>query len=104
MASGAESYTPVQLADSNLSAALYDCLDGRHYLYYAKVGRKMIEVQFLIRRILKEGHEYARSLYEDRSVGSNVERYYLNRLTAQIHLLQHLEREFLERDENDKQN
>jgi hypothetical protein len=63
----------------------------------------MIDVQFLIRRILKEGHEYAKNLYDQRTVGSNVERYHLNRYTAQIHLLHHLEKEFLERTENDKQ-
>jgi hypothetical protein len=63
-----------------------------------------MDVQFLIRRILKEGHEYAKNLYEERSQGSGVERYHLNRYTAQIHLLHHLEKEFLERNDDDKQN
>jgi hypothetical protein len=62
-----------------------------------------MDIQFLIRRILKEGHEYAKAEYDERSQRAGVERYYLNRYTAQIHLLQHLEKEFLERNENDKQ-
>ena len=63
-----------------------------------------MEVEFLLRRILKEGHEYAQKEYEERSQRPGVERYYLNRYTAQVHLLQHLEKQFLERTTNDKQN
>ncbi len=62
----------------------------------------MTEVEFLLRRILKEGHEYAQKEYELRSKQLGVERYYLNRYTAQVHLLQHLEKQFLEGKENDK--
>ena len=62
----------------------------------------MNEVEFLLRRILKEGHDYAQKEYELRRKQLGVERYYLNRYTAQIHLLQHLEKQFLEGKENDK--
>lgn len=59
-----------------------------------------MDIQFLIRRILKEGHDYAKSEYDNRGQQSGVERYYLNRYTAQVHLLNHLEKEFLERNIN----
>jgi hypothetical protein len=62
-----------------------------------------MDIEFLVRRILKEGHDYAKAEYEERSSNSGVQRYYLNRYTAQIHLLNHLEKEFLERNENDNQ-
>ena len=62
-----------------------------------------MEIEFLVRRILKEGHEYAKAEYDERSNSSGMERYYLNRYTAQIHLLNHLEKQFLERTKNDQQ-
>ena len=62
----------------------------------------MNEAEFVLRRILKVGHEYAKKEYEERSQTLGVERYYLNRYTAQVHLLQHLEKQFLERNSNDK--
>jgi hypothetical protein len=62
-----------------------------------------MDIQFLVRRILKEGHDYAKEEYDNRSQRPGVERYYLNRYTAQIHLLNHLEKEFLERTKNDEQ-
>jgi hypothetical protein len=63
----------------------------------------MNEVDFVLRRILKVGHEYAKQEYEERSKTLGVERYYLNRYTAQVHLLQHLQKQFLEGTTNDKQ-
>jgi len=60
-----------------------------------------MDIQFLVRRILKEGQDYAQQEYEERSQRPGVERYYLNRYTAQVHLLQHLEKQFLERTKND---
>ena len=63
----------------------------------------MNEVEFVLRRILKSGHEYAKKDYEERSQRPGVERYYLNRYTAQVHLLQHLEKQFLEGNKNDEQ-
>lgn len=62
-----------------------------------------MEIEFLIRRLLRAGHDYAKAEYEQRSSSPGVERYYLNRYTAQIHLLNHLEKQFLERKEDDKQ-
>jgi hypothetical protein len=62
----------------------------------------MSEVEFLLRRILKEGHEYAKQEYDERSQTLGVGKYYLNRYTAQVHLLQHLEKQFLEGKTNDK--
>ena len=63
----------------------------------------MNEVEFVLRRILKVGHEYAKKEYEEKRHRSGVQKYYLNRYTAQVHLLQHLEKQFLERNTNDKQ-
>lgn len=63
----------------------------------------MNEVEFVLRRILKVGHEYAQKEYEEKGKMLGVEKYYLNRYTAQVHLLRHLEKQFLERKENDKQ-
>ena len=60
-----------------------------------------MDIEFLIRRILKEGHDYAKKDYEERSQTLGVERYYLNRYTAQVHLLNHLEKQFLEGKQND---
>lgn len=59
-----------------------------------------MEIEFLVRRILKEGHDYAKTEYDERSGNAGTDRYYLNRYTAQIHLLNHLEKEFLERNQN----
>jgi hypothetical protein len=63
----------------------------------------MNEVEFVLRRILKVGHEYAQKEYEEKRHRPGVEKYYLNRYTAQVHLLQHLENQFLERNKNGKQ-
>lgn len=60
----------------------------------------MNEVEFVLRRILKVGHEYARRENEDRSERPALA---LHRYTAQLQLLNHLEKQFLERTENDKQ-
>lgn len=62
-----------------------------------------MDIEFLVRRILKAGHDYAKHDYEGRTKTSGVERYYLNRYTAMIHLLNHLEKQFLEGNQNDKQ-
>jgi hypothetical protein len=63
-----------------------------------------MDIQFLIRRVLKEGHEYARDDYDNRSrTPAGLEKYYLNRYTAQVHLLNHLEKQFLEGNKNDEQ-
>jgi hypothetical protein len=59
----------------------------------------MNEVEFVLRRILREGHDFAKNQHEDR-VGSPA--LALHRYTAQIQLLDHLERQFLEGNENDK--
>jgi hypothetical protein len=103
LASGAFGNVSSERRASILLSALYDRLDGRSYLNNAKVGRKMNEVEFVLRRILKAGHEYAQQEYEERRHRPGVEKYYLNRYTAQVHLLQHLEKQFLERNTNDKQ-
>jgi hypothetical protein len=58
--------------------------------------------EFLVRRILKEAHEWAKSEYDNRTINVGTERYHLNRYTAQVHLLQHLERQFLERKTNEQ--
>jgi hypothetical protein len=63
-----------------------------------------MDIDFLIRRVLKEGHEYAKTEYESRSPNVGLEKYYLNRYTAQVHLLNYLEKQFLEGNKNDKQN
>jgi len=60
----------------------------------------MIEVEFVLRRILRAGHEYAKEQNETRSDNPALA---LHRYTAQLQLLNHLERQFLERNENDKQ-
>ena len=62
-----------------------------------------MDIQFLIRRVLKEGHEYALNEYESRKQGAGLDKYYLNKFTAQVHLLNHLERQFLEGNQNDEQ-
>jgi hypothetical protein len=60
----------------------------------------MTEVEFVLRRILREGHEYAKERHDSRSDNPALA---LHRYTAQLQLLSHLERQFLERNENDKQ-
>lgn len=60
----------------------------------------MSEVEFLLRRILKQGHEYVKEQSEDRSGNPALA---LHRYTAQIQLLNHLENQFLERDKDDEQ-
>ena len=60
----------------------------------------MNEVEFVLRRILREGHDYAKEQHEGRSQSPALAS---QRLTAQLQLLNHLEKQFLERNENDKQ-
>jgi hypothetical protein len=72
----------------------------RNYRHYEKVGRKMNEVEFVLRRILRVGHEYAKEQNQTRSDNPALALY---RYTAQLQLLNHLEKQFLERNENDKQ-
>jgi hypothetical protein len=60
----------------------------------------MNEVEFVLRRILKVGHEYAKEQNQTRSDNAALTLY---RYTAQLQLLNHLEKQFLERNENDKQ-
>jgi hypothetical protein len=60
----------------------------------------MTEVEFVLRRILKSGHEYAKEQSATRSDNPALGLY---RYTAQLQLLNHLENQFLERNENDEQ-
>ena len=60
----------------------------------------MNEIEFLVRRILKEGYEYAEEQKEEKS---NNPAFTLYRYTNHLRLLDHLEKQFLERNENDKQ-
>ena len=60
----------------------------------------MNEVEFVLRRILREGHDYAKDQHEERGGSPALA---LHRYTAQIQLLNHLERQFLERNENEQQ-
>jgi hypothetical protein len=76
-------------------------LGVRNYRGDEKVGRKMTEVEFVLRRILKVGHDYAKDQNQTRSDNAALTLY---RYTAQLQLLNYLEKEFLERNENDKQN
>jgi hypothetical protein len=75
-------------------------LGVRDYRRYATLGFKMNEVEFVLRRILKVGHEYAKEQNQTRSDNAALTLY---RYTAQLQLLNHLEKQFLERNENDKQ-
>jgi hypothetical protein len=61
----------------------------------------MTEVEFVLRRILREGHDYAKEQHEERSQSPALA---IHRYTAQIQLLQHLEKQFLEGNLNDQQN
>jgi hypothetical protein len=60
----------------------------------------MNEVEFVLRRILKVGHDYAKEQNQSRSDNAALALY---RYTAQLQLLNHLEKQFLERNANDKQ-
>jgi hypothetical protein len=60
----------------------------------------MSEVEFVLKRILKEGREYAKEQHEERSQSPALA---IHRYTAQLQLLAHLEEQFLERNKNDKQ-
>jgi hypothetical protein len=60
----------------------------------------MIEVEFVLRRILREGHDYAKEQNQARGDNPALA---LHRYTAQLQLLSHLEKQFLERNKNDKQ-
>jgi len=59
----------------------------------------MNEVEFVLRRILRVGHEYAKEQSAARNDNPALSLY---RYTAQLQLLNHLEKQFLERNENDK--
>ena len=59
----------------------------------------MNEVEFVLRRILKVAHEYAEDQKNARIDNPALS---LHRYTAQLQLLNHLEKQFLERNENDK--
>jgi hypothetical protein len=71
-----------------------------NYWDNAALGRKMNEVEFVLRRILKVGHDYAKEQNQTRSDNPALALY---RYTAQLQLLNHLEKQFLERNENAKQ-
>jgi hypothetical protein len=58
----------------------------------------MSEIEFLVRRILKEGYDYAEREKEDRK---NNPASTLYRYTNHLRLLNHLEKQFLERNTND---
>jgi hypothetical protein len=60
----------------------------------------MNEVEFVLRRILKVGHEYAKEQSATRNDNPALGLY---RYTAQLQLLNYLENQFLERTKNDKQ-
>jgi len=60
----------------------------------------MNEVEFVLRRILNVGHEYAREQNRGRNENPALALY---RYTVQLQLLNHLEKQFLERTKNDKQ-
>lgn len=59
----------------------------------------MTEVEFVLRRILKAGFEFA----ENQKDGTSNKALAIHRYTGQIQLLSHLEEEFLERNKNDQQ-
>jgi hypothetical protein len=60
----------------------------------------MTEVEFVLRRILREGHDYAKEQHEERTQSPALA---IHRYTAQLQLLSHLEKQFLERTTNDEQ-
>lgn len=57
----------------------------------------MTDVEFVVRRILKEGYDYAEREKEDRT-GNPASTLY--RYTNHLRLLNHLEKQFLERNSN----
>jgi len=59
----------------------------------------MNEAEFVLRRIIKVGYEFA----ENQKDGTSNKALAIHRYTGQIQLLSHLEEQFLERKENDKQ-
>jgi hypothetical protein len=59
-----------------------------------------MEIEFLVRRILKEGYDFAeREKEKDSSNPASV----LYRYTNHLRLLDHLEKQFLEGNKNDQQ-
>jgi hypothetical protein len=60
----------------------------------------MTEVEFVLRRILREGHDYAKEQHEERTQSPALA---IHRYSAQMQLLSHLEKQFLERNANDEQ-
>lgn len=58
----------------------------------------MTDVEFLVRRILKEGYDYAEREKEKDSTNPASTLY---RYTNHLRLLGHLEKQFLERNTND---
>ena len=73
----------------------------RSYYRSSALEVRMNEVEFVLRRILKVGQEYAKAQTEFRSESPALASH---RYTAQLQLLNHLEKTFLERNTNDKQN
>jgi hypothetical protein len=73
------------------------------YLVRGLFSKKILmnEVEFVLRRILRVGLEYAREQNETRSESPALA---LHRMTAQLQLLNYLEKTFLERNTDDKQN
>jgi hypothetical protein len=59
-----------------------------------------MEIEFLVRRILKEGYDYAEREKEKDEISPASALY---RYTNHLRLLDHLEKQFLERNQNDKQ-
>lgn len=57
----------------------------------------MSDVEFVVRRILKEGYDYAEREKEERNDNPASTLY---RYTNHLRLLNHLERQFLERNDN----
>lgn len=60
-----------------------------------------MEIEFLVRRILKEGYDYAEREKEKTNLSPAASLY---RYTNQLRLLDHLQQRFLERNENDNKN
>jgi hypothetical protein len=60
----------------------------------------MNEVEFVLRRILKVGYEFAESERENDQISPASSLY---RYTNHLRLLNHLENQFLERNKNDEQ-
>ena len=60
----------------------------------------MNEVEFVVRRILKVGYEFAQQEHNERTGSPAIA---LHRYTSQARLLKHLEECFLERKTIDKQ-